>query len=236
MGVRLTLDTDLQRACEAIADQDLPRGCIVVMETATGKILASVSRPGFDPRDPASSIAANDTSLIDRPLAAYSAGSVFKVVLALAAYRAGLDWFTHDCEGSVTVGDQEFRCAEGRAHGLVNLRGALEQSCNCYFIELGRILGGQRILDAAADLGFGAPAALAPGMKSAAGELPAAQALAGEQNGQLAMLSFGQGALTVTPLQITAMMNTVAGRGRLPAAAAGRRHCGRDGRKAAGGV
>lgn len=212
-GVRLTLDTDLQRACEAIADQDMPRGCIVVMETATGKILASVSRPGFDPRDPASSIAANDTSLIDRPLAAYSAGSVFKVVLALAAYRAGLDWFTHGCAGSVTVGDQEFRCAEGRAHGLVNLRGALEQSCNCYFIELGRILGGQRILDAAADLGFGAPAALAPGMKSAAGELPAAQALAGEQNGQLAMLSFGQGALTVTPLQITAMMNTVAGGG-----------------------
>ena len=212
-GVRLTLDTDLQRACEAIADQDMPRGCIVVMETATGKILASVSRPGFDPRDPASSIAANDTSLIDRPLAAYSAGSVFKVVLALAAYRAGLDWFTHDCAGSVTVGDQEFRCAEGRAHGLVNLRGALEQSCNCYFIELGRILGGQRILDAAADLGFGTPAALAPGMKSAAGELPAAQALAGEQNGQLAMLSFGQGALTVTPLQITAMMNTVAGGG-----------------------
>lgn len=214
-GVKLTLDADLQRACEAIAELYLPRGCILVMETQSGRIRASVSQPGFDPQDLASSILADDTSLINRPLAAFSAGSVFKVVLAVAAYQAGLDWFTHDCTGSVTVGDQSFRCAEGRAHGTVNLRGALEQSCNCYFIELGQHLGGERILQTARSLGFGEETALAPGMKSAAGVLPAASALDGENNGQLAMLSFGQGALTVTPLQITAMMNAVANGGTL---------------------
>lgn len=212
-GVQLTLDANLQRACEGIAAMEMERGCILVMDTATGDILASVSMPEFDPDDLVKSIEADDTSLINRPLSAFSAGSVFKVVLAQAAYEAGYSWFTHDCTGSVEVGDQVFRCAEGRAHGLVNLRGALEQSCNCYFIELGQLLGGQRILQAAQKFGFGQASAVAPGLKSAAGNLPSAQSVADTDGGQLAMFSFGQGALTVTPLQITAMMNAVANGG-----------------------
>ena len=212
-GVQLTLDANFQRACEGIAAMDMERGCILVMDTATGDILASVSMPEFDPDDLVKSIEADDTSLINRPLSAFSAGSVFKVVLAQAAYEAGYSWFTHDCTGSVEVGDQVFRCAEGRAHGLVNLRGALEQSCNCYFIELGQLLGGQRILQAAQKFGFGQASAVAPGLKSAAGNLPSAQSVADTDGGQLAMFSFGQGALTVTPLQITAMMNAVANGG-----------------------
>lgn len=73
-GVRLTLDADLQRACEGLATVYLPRGCIVVMDTATGEVLASVSMPPFDPQNVAASIAANDTSLLNRPLRAFSAG------------------------------------------------------------------------------------------------------------------------------------------------------------------
>lgn len=212
-GVQLTLGTDLQRACEGIAAQAIDKGCILVMDTATGEILASVSMPEFDPDDLVKSIEADDTSLINRPLSAFSAGSVFKVVLAQAAYEAGYSWFTHDCTGSVEVGDQVFRCAEGRAHGVVNLRGALEQSCNCYFIKLGQLLGGERILQAARKFGFGQASAVAPGLKSAEGNLPSAQSVADTNSGQLAMFSFGQGTLTVTPLQITAMMNAVANGG-----------------------
>ncbi len=84
---------------------------------------------------------ADDTSLINRPLRAFSAGSVFKVVLAAAAYESGLDWYTHDCTGELELAGQTYRCAQGRAHGEVNLRGALEQSCNTYFIELGSCWG-----------------------------------------------------------------------------------------------
>ena len=212
-GVQLTLDADLQRACEGIAAQAIDKGCILVIDTATGNILASVSMPEFDPDDLVKSIEADDTSLINRPLSAFSAGSVFKVVLAEAAYEAGYSWFTHDCTGSVEVWDQVFRCAEGRAHGVVNLRGALEQSCNCYFIKLGQLLGGERILQAARKFGFGQSSAVAPGLKSAEGNLPSAQSVADTNGGQLAMFSFGQGTLTVTPLQITAMMNAVANGG-----------------------
>jgi len=207
-GVELTLDADIQRLCEGIAAQTMERGCIVVMDTQTGEVLASVSMPEYDPDNVAKSIQADDTSLINRTLSAFSAGSVFKVVLAAAAYENGLDWFTHQCTGSVEVAGQVYRCAQSKAHGEVNLRGALEQSCNCYFVELGRLLGGETILRQAEKMGFGTACAVAPGLKSSAGTLPDAEAL--ENVGQLALFSFGQGGLTATPLQITAMMNTIA--------------------------
>ena len=164
-GVQLTLDADLQRACEALAAQVMPRGCILVMDTATGEVLASVSMPTFDPRNIAASIRADDTSLINRPLRAFSAGSVFKVVLAAAAYESGLDWYTHDCTGELELAGQTYRCAQGRAHGEVNLRGALEQSCNTYFIELGQLLGAARILSTAEQFGFGTAVQLAPSLR-----------------------------------------------------------------------
>lgn len=207
-GVQLTLDADVQRLCEGIAGLMMERGCLVVMDTRTGEILASVSMPEYDPNNVAESIRADDTSLINRTLSPFSAGSVFKVVLAAAAYENGLNWFTHTCTGSVEVAGQTYRCAQGRAHGTVNLRQALEQSCNCYFVELGQILGGDAILQEAEKFGFGQPCAVAPGLKSSAGVVPAAEDL--ENVGQLALFSFGQGGLTATPLQITAMMNTVA--------------------------
>ena len=136
---------------------------------------------------------------------------MFKVVLAAAAYAQGLDWFTYDCTGSIQTAGETFRCALGRAHGTVNLRGALEQSCNCYFIALGQLLGGQAILNAAQSFGLSTPALLAPGLKSAAGELPSAADL--QNAGSLASLSFGQGGLTVIPLQVTAMFNAIASGG-----------------------
>lgn len=91
----------------------MPRGCILVIDTATGEVLASVSMPTFDPRNIAASIRADDTSLINRPLRAFSAGSVFKVVLAAAAYESGLDWYTHDCTGELELAGQTYRCAQG---------------------------------------------------------------------------------------------------------------------------
>lgn len=208
LGVRLTLDADIQRLCEGVAEKTMTRGCIIVMDTASGEVLASVSRPGFDPDNVAASIAAQDSSLLNRSFCAFSAGSVFKVVLAVAAYQNGLDWFTHDCTGSVELAGQTYRCAKGAAHGELNLRGALAESCNCYFVKLGERLGGTAILKAAKALGFGGPCAVAPGLKTATGELPSAEQLTNA--GQQAIFSFGQGALTVTPIQITAMMNTIA--------------------------
>ena len=209
--VQLTLDADIQRLCEGLAQLYMPRGCILVMDTATGEVLASVSMPEYDPDDVARSIRADDTSLVNRAFSTFSVGSVFKVAAALAAYENGLDWFTHDCTGSIEVDGQTYRCALGKAHGTVNLRGALEQSCNTYFVALGQILGGQALGTAAAELGFGTAVPIAPDLAASAGVLPTAKEL--QSTGQLAVFSFGQGSFTATPLQITAMMNTIAGGG-----------------------
>ena len=220
-GVALTLDADIQRLCEGVADLHMTRGCIVVLQPDTGEILAAVSVPRYDPNDVAKSIAADDTSLIDRLLTPFCVGSVFKIVAAAAAYDAGLDWFTADCTGSVTVGSQTYRCAQSRAHGEVNLRAALAQSCNCYFIELGQKLGAERLAAAAKAFGLGQSIPLAPGLQSDAASLPSAAQL--QNAGDLALFSFGQGALTATPLQIAAMTNVLANGGlyRTPAAVQG---------------
>ena len=58
-GVQLTLREEIQRACEGIAGSQMVSGCILVLETGTGRILASVSLPEFDPEHVAASIQAD---------------------------------------------------------------------------------------------------------------------------------------------------------------------------------
>lgn len=210
LGIQLTLDEALQRECEGIADTVMERGCILVLDTQTGEVLASVSRPEFDQYHISRAIESDDTSLINRAVSQFTVGSVFKPVVAAAAIKRGLDWFTLECEGSVEVDGLTFRCAKGIAHGDMDLQGALEQSCNCYFIQLGLQLGRDDILDMAEQLGLGKEMDL-NGLRCAAGNLPETETLT--QLGQLANFSFGQGQLLATPVQIAAMMNAIAADG-----------------------
>ena len=210
-GVRLTLDLAIQRECEAAADLYMERGAILVLDVDTAQVLASVSRPDYDPENVAKSIQAQDTSLINRVTSQFSVGSVFKPVVAATALSLGLGNFTWDCQGWVEVNGQVYRCAQGRAHGLIGMQEALEKSCNCYFIELGLTLGGNAMLDMAKEMGFGTSWSQAGGMNLGKGNLPTAQAL--ESVGELASFSFGQGQLLATPLQVAAMMNTIAAGG-----------------------
>ena len=210
VGVRLTLSRSVQRAAEAVAAQTMTTGCILVLDVRTAALRACVSVPGFDPADPAASLEAPDSPFLNRALQAYAVGSVFKPVLAAAALEAGLAP-EHDCNGAVVVDGQIFRCAGGVPHGEVDLSAALAKSCNGYFIRLGQQLGAQALLQQAQALGFGRSIGLAEGLTAQSGALPGAEELA--QSGQLANFSFGQGSLLATPLQVAAMMNTIANGG-----------------------
>ena len=210
LGVQLTISRPVQRAVEAVAASTMTNGCILVLDTATAAVRASVSVPGYDPEHLADSLQAENSPFLNRALQSYAVGSVFKPVLAAAALEAGLQP-VFECTGAVMVDGQIFRCAGGVPHGQVDLAAALEKSCNGFFIRLGQQLGAEKLLDAAKVFGFGQSLPLAEGLAAEAGQLPAPQELA--QSGQLANFSFGQGSLLATPMQVAALFNTFAADG-----------------------
>ena len=140
-GVRLTLSRSIQRAAEGVAAESMAAGCILILEAGSGKVRACVSRPGFDPAHVGESLTAPDSPLLNRTLSAYAVGSVFKPVVAAMALEAGEGDFVRDCPGYDSRNGQVYRCAGSVPHGLVGLGGALEKSCNGYFIELGGVSG-----------------------------------------------------------------------------------------------
>ena len=210
VDVQLTLSRSVQRAAEAVAAQEMQRGCILVLDTATAALRACVSLPGYDPENLAASLEAPDSPFLNRALQSYAVGSVFKPVLAAAALEAGLAP-AYQCTGAVVVDGQVFRCAGGVPHGQVDLADALARSCNGCFIRLGQQLGAQTLCKLAGEMGFGQPVWLAEGLWAHGGTLPEPEELA--QSGQLANFSFGQGRLLASPLQVAAMMNTIANGG-----------------------
>lgn len=143
MGVQLTISRSVQRAAEAVAADTMTSGCILVLDTATAAVRASVSVPGYDPDDLAASLDAPDSPFLNRALESYAVGSVFKPVLAAAALEQGI-LPECECTGAVVVDGQIFRCAGGVPHGTVDMTAALEKSCNGYFIRLGQQLGQRR--------------------------------------------------------------------------------------------
>lgn len=101
-----------------------------------------------------------------------------------------------------------FRCAGGIPHGEVDLAGALEKSCNGYFIRLGQALGADAVRAMAEQLGFGQAIPLTDALHTAAGVLPEREALA--SSGAYANFCFGQGSCWHLPWQVAAMVNTIA--------------------------
>lgn len=211
LGLQLTLDEQVQRICEAAAGQ-LSSGAIVALDVSTGQVKALVSTPGFDPDNVGQSIAANDSSLLCRPLKAYNVGSVFKPLVAVAALESGISMDeSYFCTGSITVADHEYHCASNHAHGEVDMAKALEQSCNCYFIDLAQKVGAEQLLKTASLCGFGRAVTLWKGGACAAGNLPTEEELS--VPGELASLGFGQGKLLASPIQLAAFYNAIANGG-----------------------
>ncbi len=210
-GVALTLDSDLQRAVEEAA-VPLEKGAVVVTEVPNCEIRALISLPTYSPIDLGAAAENPDGPLVNRAFCAYAPGSVFKLVGAAAKLESGGNaQESYECTGVVNAGGMLFHCFDGMAHGKLDLKGALEHSCNCYFINSGRSLGGQNILNMAYNLGLGAEQEFGRGLFSEAGELPEAASL--ENARALANFSFGQGELTVTPVQMCAVVNAIASGG-----------------------
>ncbi|OCN02160.1 penicillin-binding protein [Clostridium sp. W14A] len=211
-GVVLTLDKYIQTVAEQAADRYLTKGAIVILEVPSGKIRAMVSRPSYNQNDVASVLKAKNSPLLNRAVSSYSVGSVFKLAAAAAALEYGISPdYTYTCTGGIDVDGGIFHCYNSESHGKQNMKQAVANSCNTYFVNLMRQVPQENFLNMVRSLGFGQSFELAPGLSSDAGALPTLKSLGVPR--ALANFSFGQGELTATPLQVAAMTNTIASDG-----------------------
>ena len=138
------------------------RGAVIVLEPKTGRILAMVSKPDFDPNTIASDWDAlvqdgNNSSLLNRATnGAYPPGSTFKLVTALDYFRqkGTLEGYSYLCEGIITEEDHTIHCYNETAHGAETLYSAFANSCNCAFADIGIRLGGASLRKTAEELLF----------------------------------------------------------------------------------
>lgn len=212
-GLVLTIDKEIQRIAEECADEaELGRGSIVILDAKTGKIKAMVSRPNFNPDKIEDYLNDENSPLINRSLTEYSVGSVFKLVVCAAALESGISPnFTNNCTGQTEVDGIIFHCHKHDGHGVLDMKNGFALSCNTYFISLAQKVGKEKILETAEKMGFGTSVDIAHSLSCDAGYLPSLNDIA--TSGDLANLSFGQGKLMASPVQIAAAFLTVASGG-----------------------
>ena len=199
-GIQLTIDLDIQRIAEnALLHHNIGKGACVVLDADTCEILASASIPEFNPLDLSVSLQNADSPFINRALTPYTVGSIFKPFVAVSAIESNID-FSYNCTGSIDVNGTIFRCNNSTAHGFLNLKTAMEQSCNTYFIALGQKVGTEKLLTLCASLGMGKSVELADNFNLKSGILPSSESITSPQ--ALANLCFGQGQLLVSPVQM----------------------------------
>lgn len=217
-GVVLTIDSRIQKVVEEVGNELLNRGAVVVMEPSTGKLRAAASFPSYSVDRLAEAVLDEENApLLNRAFLAYNVGSTFKIATAAAALTQGISPATqYSCAGYVEVKGQVFKCHDLSGHGLLNLREAMEASCNPYFIQLGLELDREEFVSMAADLSFGRRTVFADGFSTARGYLPTAEEL--YNPAALGNFSFGQGTLMATPIQIAQMVSAVVNGGETPAA------------------
>src|SRR5712671_1608844 len=163
----LSIDMALQEFAARRCAAEKSAAC-VLMDAWTGEVLAMVSSPGYDPSWFVSGMSQaawegiqNDqrTPLSNKAISgAYSPGSAFKPVVALAALEAGVitPETSFTCPGYFTLGDIQFHCWKKGGHGTVALRDAIKHSCDVYFYETGRRAGIDRMAAMATRMGLGA--------------------------------------------------------------------------------
>lgn len=209
-GIVLTLDQELCKALEESMDRHIEKGAAVVMNCKTGEIKALCSRPIYNEDQIAEYLDSEDGELINRALTAQTVGSVFKIILAACALEQGLENFSHKCTGGIMISGKTISCHQTSGHGDLNLKEAFAHSCNSYFIALGQVLGGERIVEMASRFGFGSSIKICGGILAGKGILPTNAA-----GVALANLSIGQGSLMASPIQVAQMTAIVANDGVL---------------------
>lgn len=208
-NVVLTLDRGIQKKVEDIMDRHFIKGAVVVLNPTTGEILAMASRPNFDANHIDDYLIQQAAPFLNRAIAAYQPGSVFKLVTAAAALENGIvkpedHFFDH---GYIEVNHLRFNGwdYEKGGRGMVTFTEAMAYSSNPILIQVGLKLGAEKLISYAEKFGFGQKTNLNLHDETG-GNLPRAD---GIFPGELANLAIGQGQLEATPLQVASMIATI---------------------------
>ena len=225
--LRLTIDLNLQRAAERALDH-VGKGAIVALDPQTGEILAMASRPSFDPNifsDGPSTAQWNDLNrpeapMLNRALQAYPPASTFKIVSTIAGLESGrftptstLPTVSSFCYDGQCYGDHG-------AFGAIGFQKALAVSSNSFYYLMGLRVGPEQLFLAARRLGYGRRSGVELPDEESAGLLgdPAwKRKVLGEPWTSVDTItsSIGQGAVTVTPIQMARLYAAVANGGWL---------------------
>jgi penicillin-binding protein 2 len=218
--LRLTIDSRLQEfTVQRLKDER--SAAVVVMDVHSGDMKALVSMPGFDPNVFSKGIPpdywrelVNDEAhpLLNKAISGlYPPGSVFKMLVGLAALRSG-KIKPHEkvyCPGHFYLGNHRFNCWKPEGHGHVDCEQAIVQSCDTYFYTVGRAMGIETLAEAGHAFGIGELTGL--GLKGEkAGIMPSPTWKKGAGRGpwnpgETINTSIGQGDVLVTPLQMAVM-------------------------------
>ena len=225
----LTIDLDVQKAAEE-ALQGM-NGALVAMDPNTGRILAMVSKPAYDPSLFAGNCPPEDWKALQEdpfyPLqnrniqGIYPPGSVFKIITALSGLESGIITPKTQlaCSGAYPYGNRDFRCWKEGGHGTIDLRQAIVSSCDIYFYQVGLKVGVDRIARIAETFGLGRRTGIRfPHEKS--GTVPSTswkkrRLGAPWYSGETLSLAVGQGYVMATPLQLVRLIAAVANGGTL---------------------
>jgi penicillin-binding protein 2 len=231
----LNIDLDLQQRIAELFP-DTMAGAVVALEPKSGAVLAMYSAPSYDPNvfvgrfEPAEWRALNTDP--GRPLfhravsAAYAPGSTFKLVLAGVAMRSGdatvETKMPIPCRGALMYYGRVFHDWTPAGHGSLDLKGAIRQSCDVYFYQLGLKIGLNRLLADVPEFGFGRPTGIdLP--SEIAGIFPPDTAWytrrygrRGWTNSVVLNLAIGQGENAQSPLKMTQFFAALAADGVLP--------------------
>ncbi|TVQ10448.1 MAG: penicillin-binding protein 2 [Leptolyngbya sp. DLM2.Bin27] len=224
--VQLTIDLDVQRAAEAALGTR--KGAIVAMDPRNGAILAMASWPTYDPNIFTARISEAqwqqlqgvDKPFLNRSLQAFPPASTFKVVTAAAAIESGQypPNTVLSTSAYVQVGGIRFGEWNRAGFGPLGFTGALAQSANTFFYQVGMRIGGPTLIEMTRRFGFGRKTGIEIGAEESAGLVPD-DAWKRETldtpwvPGDTINMSIGQGFMRATPLQVANMFTIVANGG-----------------------
>ncbi|MGR3174998.1 MAG: penicillin-binding protein 2 [Candidatus Scalindua sp.] len=211
-NIILTIDDRIQGIAEKVLGERT--GSVIVMDPWNGEVIAMAAFPRYNlntlNKDYSALSRNPQKPFLNRPIqSVLPPGSVFKIVTAIAALEENkIDENTQfACYGTLKVGGNRFRCLSKYGHGLLNVEEAIQYSCNIFFFETAKVLGGSLLKKWAEKLGLGNTTNIDLAYEKK-GNMPESKSMS-----QTVNLSIGQGAMLVTPIQITKMIAMIANGG-----------------------